>query len=204
MDKRRTLLRAVPWSPSSRGIAGYGKSRRCPQSEGPDKGPGRYYEQLSGLRSLDVSRTSRKGSFICRSPSLDPWKSPAAPTGIRRFKSVSYQNAAGLWLKYGAKIGKSFSVCQLGNRRNRPRPDASIPLCLLRSLPDTRPTSPSGYPLMPPRCPPGPKFSSRRSKIFFRSFSHTGPRRDRATRLRYGKQRTFSAVQHGLSRATIC
>lgn len=43
-----------------------------------------------------------EGRVICKSPSSDPMKTAAAPTGIPRFKLVSYQNAAGMWLKYGA------------------------------------------------------------------------------------------------------
>jgi hypothetical protein len=63
---------------------------------------GRIYEQLNGKSSLDVFRMSEEGCVIVSSPSLNPMKIAAAPTGIPRFKLVSYQNAAGMWLKYGA------------------------------------------------------------------------------------------------------
>nr|GAJ32586.1 hypothetical protein BDOA9_0117760 [Bradyrhizobium sp. DOA9] len=51
----------------------------------------------------------KKAASSARSPSSDPIKIAGSPHWHHpRFKLVSYQNAAGLWLKYGAKYGKSF------------------------------------------------------------------------------------------------
>jgi len=50
-----------------------------------------------------------KAASSARSPSSDPMKTAGSPLWHPpRFKLVSYQNAAGLWLKYGACHGKSF------------------------------------------------------------------------------------------------
>jgi hypothetical protein len=52
---------------------------------------------------------SGEGRVICKIAFLRPHENRRQPPlASPRFKLVSYQNAAGLWLKYGAKYGKSF------------------------------------------------------------------------------------------------
>jgi hypothetical protein len=78
-----------------------GMPRSRSRSEGPTRGPAEITNSWAG-EGLSMSlECLKKAAPSCDRLPLTLWKPPAAPTGIRRFKFVSYQNAAGLWLKYG-------------------------------------------------------------------------------------------------------